>query len=84
MVLITTQAGLVNTASDLHTFFEQSFGNHSFYVSTVVSDGFDAIEVGIEPSTVFILNDSTRQAVWLLVVQVCNTDRINGYALCIE
>ena len=71
MILITVHTHIIQSPSQLTEFFTQSFGNHTYKVSTVQMGeiGGDYND-GVFEDQFYLLNDATKHAALVLLVQI--------------
>ena len=72
MVIITWKTGMIDKPSNLADYFEQSFGNHTYKVTTIHSNTI-GVDDGTAQRTIYTLYDSTNHAAWVLLIQISTT-----------
>ena len=72
MVLMAWLTNIIDKPSQMTEFFQRSFGNHTYRVSSLELDvvGGDETEDGTLNKVFFILSDSSQHPLWVLLVQI--------------
>ena len=73
MVIITWQTGMIKNPSNLTDYFSESFGNHTFKVTTVEwnnINGLSSFMDGVTEKTSYLPFDDTYHATWVLLIQI--------------